>query len=311
MKEKIFNIIVIVISIFVLIELLIKKSVIYTSIMYALNLWVENLIPALFPFFIISDILINYNITNYIPKFIKEKCKCFLNITDNMLVILLLSMFSGFPSNARNARTFYEKNLITEDEGNHVLMFSHFANPVFIVITVGVYFFHNQKIGIILLITHYLSNLGVALLFKNKFKHTGTDNFNLITNNNFGEVLISAIKRAIDTILLICGIMVVFLTLSSIILSVFRLNDCNSMLVKGILEITIGLDMLRIVSLTTRCKLIIASCILAFGGFSVHLQVISQIVGTKIKYIYFFIGRMYQLIIAGVLTYLLCIILKI
>ena len=208
-------------------------------------------------------------------------------------------------------KIFYEKGLITADEGNHILMFSHFANPVFILITVGVYFFHDQKLGLILLAGHYLSNIGVGLLFKNKFIHNDNTNSNLLFNNNFGEVLISVIKRAIDTILLICGIMAVFLMISAIILSILELNNYNSMLIKGILEITIGLDSLSTLNLAIRYKLVIASCLLAFGGFSVHLQVISQIVDTKIKYIYFFIGRMYQMIISGIITYLLCIIFKI
>ena len=311
MKHKIINVVIIGTSLFFLISLFIKKKIIYSSIFYALNIWFNNLLPTLFPFFIISDILINYNITTYIPEFIKKKCKRFFNITDDMLVILLLSMFSGFPSNARNTKIFYEKGLITADEGNHILMFSHFANPVFILITVGVYFFHDQKLGLILLTGHYLSNIGVGLLFKNKFIHNDNTNSNLLFNNNFGEVLISAIKRAIDTILLICGIMAVFLMVSAIILSVLELNNYNSMLIKGILEITIGLDSLSTLNLAIRYKLVIASCLLAFGGFSVHLQVISQIVDTKIKYIYFFIGRMYQMIISGVITYLLCIIFKI
>ena len=72
MRGKLFNIFIIIISIFVLIMLLIKKNLIYSSIMYSLNIWVNNLIPALFPFFIISDILINYNVIDYIPKIIKQ-----------------------------------------------------------------------------------------------------------------------------------------------------------------------------------------------------------------------------------------------
>ncbi len=75
--------------------LLIKKSLIYKTILYALNMWVKNLIPAMFPFFIIADILINYNITNYISNFFKRVCKHLFGITDNMLTILVLSMLSG------------------------------------------------------------------------------------------------------------------------------------------------------------------------------------------------------------------------
>ena len=147
MKRKIFNMITIIICVFVLIELLIKKEIIYDSVIYALNMWVNNLIPALFPFFIISDILINYNITLYIPKIIKDFCKAIFNITDNMLSILFLSMISGFPSNARNTRIMYDNNLISLEEANHILIFSHFSNPIFVLTTVGVFFFNYESVG--------------------------------------------------------------------------------------------------------------------------------------------------------------------
>ena len=275
--------------------------------MYALNLWVENLIPALFPFFIISDILINYNITNYIPRFIKNFCKVFFNINDNMLIILLLSLISGFPSNARNTRNLYDKGIISLEEANHILIFSHFANPVFILTTVAVFFFHNQQWGIILLFSHYISNLLLGFFFRSQFRYQNSLATVSNIKHDFGNIFIDSIKKAIDTTLLICGIVVVFSMLSSIIVDTFNLNIYNEMLIKGLCEITIGIQALSSLDITIRLKLVITSCFLAFGGISVHVQVLSQIVGTKIKYIYFFIGRMYQLILSGIITYLICI----
>ena len=304
MKEKIFNGIIIFISLFVLLELIIKKSVIYSAIMYALNMWVNNLIPALFPFFIISDILINYNITMYIPKTISNLCKHLFNISDNMLLIFLLSMISGFPSNARNTRTLYDKGLISVEEANHILIFSHFANPLFILTTIAVFFFHNEKMGIILLIVHYISNILLGIIFRNSADYKNCVNSKNIINNDFGSVFTMAIKKAIDTTLTICGIVTVFLMLSAIIINTFDLNIYNQMIIKGIFEITIGIEALSKLTISTPYKLVIASMILAFGGISVHIQVLSQIAGTKIKYIYFFMGRMYQMIIAGLLAFL-------
>ena len=305
MKEKILNIIVIIISLFVLGQLLINKTIIYSSIMYALNLWVESLVPALFPFFIISDILINYNIMEYIPKIIKECCKRLFNISDNMLIILLLSLISGFPSNARNTRTLYDKGMISLDEANHIMIFSHFANPIFILITIAEFFFHNKQMGIILLIAHYGSNLLLGILFRNKFKHNERVKYKQENNLNFGELFILAIQKAIDTILMICGIVVVFSMLATIVVNTFSFNAYNEMMVKGLFEITIGMQALSNLPINLVYKAVIASCILSFGGISVHVQVLSQIVGTDIKYLYFLMGRMYQLIIAGVITYII------
>ena len=86
-----------------------------------------------------------------------------------MITILILSIISGFPSNARNTRTLYDKGVITLDEANHILIFSHFSNPLFILTTIAIFFFNNAKIGIILLISHYLSNLILGILFRNYF----------------------------------------------------------------------------------------------------------------------------------------------
>ena len=311
MKEKVFNLFIIMISLFILIELLIKKRIVYASVIYALNIWVHNLIPVLFPFFIISDILINYNITAYIPKIIKKICKQLFNISDNMLTILLLSMISGFPSNARNTRTLYDKGMINLEEANHILIFSHFANPVFILTTVGAFFLHSERVGIIILVSHYLSNIILGILFRKKDNFFVNCRNDTIMENNWGNVFVRAIKRAIDTILLICGILVVFMLLSEIILSIINVNIYNQMIIKGLFEITIGIEALSNLNISMIYKAVIASMFLSFGGIAVHIQVISQITETKINYIYFFMGRMYQVIISVILTYVLCLLFNI
>jgi len=62
------NILIIIICLFILVELLIFRENIFETIAFSLNIWIKNLVPSLFPFFIISDILIEYNIIFYIPK---------------------------------------------------------------------------------------------------------------------------------------------------------------------------------------------------------------------------------------------------
>lgn len=306
MKRKILDCFIISITLFVLYQIIVKKSLVYISINYALNIWVNNLIPTLFPFFIISDILINYNFTAYIPKIFKNWCKCLFNITDNMATILILSIISGFPSNARNTRTFYDKGIITLEEANHILIFSHFSNPLFILTTVAIFFFNNKNIGVVLLISHYLSNFLLGILFRKYFMHSNIIDIKKNNDTDFGNILIGAIKKSIDTILLICGIVTIFLLLSSIIIDSFNFNIYNSMIIKGLLEITIGIEALGKLQLSIIYKAVIASCFLAFGGFSVHMQVMSQLVNTPIKYRFFFIGRLYQMILSGIITYFIC-----
>ena len=307
MKRKILDIIVIIITTFILYQVIVKKTIIYNSITYSLNIWVDNLVPTLFPFFVISDILINYNLTIYIPRTIKNIIKYLFNITDNMVTILILSIISGFPSNARNTRIMYDKGLITLDEANHILIFSHFSNPIFVLTTVGLFFLNDNKMGIIILISHYLSNFILGMIFRNYFNHNVDSDIVLENNKDyFGNIFINAIKKSIDTILLICGILTLFLLLSSIVTNILNLNIYNNMIISGLLEITVGIQLLGKLEISIIYKAVISSVFLAFGGLSVHMQVVSQITNTKINYKFFFIGRLFQMILSGIITYLIC-----
>lgn len=229
------------------------------------------------------------------------------NISDNLVTIFILSMISGFPSNARNARMLYDKGKITEEEANHILIFSHFSNPLFILTTISLYFFNNNNVGIILILSHFFSNFLLGIIIRNKNKNNNKEiNSISISTNNFGNTFINAIKRSINTILNIGGIVTIFLVLSTIITTRFKFNIYNSMLIKCLFEITIGIDALSHINLNIIHKLVITSMALSFGGLSVHMQVLAEIINTKIKYRYFLIGRFYQMILSGIITYIIC-----
>lgn len=306
MKEKIYNIIIIISSIIILLELLINKTLVFNTISNSLNTWITSIVPSLFPFFIISDILINYNITNYIPKLIKKIFNLLFNTNDNIITIFFLSLLSGFPSNARNIRKMYDLNEITLEEANHSLIFTHFSNPLFILGTVSVFFLKNEKLGLIILISHYLSNIILGILSRNTYSKPKN---NYTTQNkksqNFPTVLTNSIKSSIDTLLLILGTLTCFLILSSLIINRLNINSYNSTILKGILEITMGLKSLSLLNINNLYKTVLSTIFISFGGLSVHMQVLSQLIGTKISYKHFLIGRLYQAIISGLLSYII------
>ena len=309
MKNKIYNLIIIISSIIILLELLLNKTLVFDTISYSLNTWVSAIIPSLFPFFVISDILINYNITNYIPKFIKKTFNYLFNVSDNVITIFFLSLLSGFPSNARNARKMSDLGLITDKEASLALTFTHFSNPLFILGTVAVFFLGNEKLGIIILLSHYLSNIFVGIIFR-YFNNKSNTNYTILNkkSQNFPSVLTNSIKSSIDTLLLILGTLTCFLILSSIIINRLNLNLYNSTILKGILEITMGIKSLSLLNISDIYMVILSSMFISFGGLSVHMQVLSQLIDTKISYKYFFVGRVYQSIISGVIAYFMYII---
>ena len=304
MKKISLNTIIILITSIILINVLLNRELIFNTISFSLNIWVKNIIPSLFPFFVLSDILINYGIIKYVPNCIKKTFSKLFNIKEDCLVIFLLSMLSGFPSNARNTKNMYQKGIITKEEAEHILIFTHFSNPLFILGTVAIFFLNNKTYGLIILISHYLSNIILGIILRNKSSYSPSNHYNTFSPNrqNFGIVLSKSIKSSIDTLLMILGTLTCFLIISTLIIHNLNLNNYNSTLIKGILEITMGLKDLSLLNINDIYKVVISSMFLSFGGLSVHMQVISELSDTDISYKPFIFGRFFHAIIAGLIS---------
>lgn len=305
MKTKYKNIIIIICSLFFLVNLIIYRNLVFDTVGFSLNIWITSLLPALFPFFIVSDILINYDVIKYFPKVIRNSIKYLFNVSDNGLVIILLSMLSGFPSNARNVKNMYLDKKITKEEGEHLLYFTHFSNPMFILGTIPL-ILNSNKISKYILISHYLANiiLGICLRKYNRVNDSNTSNYKE-DKHNFGLVLTTSIRKSLDSVLSILGTLTIFLIISTLLINFFNLDNTSSLLIKSILELTSGLKELGSYNLLDKYLLIISSCILSFGGLSVHMQVINELVDTDISYKNYFIGRILQVVLSLGISYLI------
>lgn len=303
--KKYSNLIIVILSFITLVLIFLNKSLISKTIITSFDIWFNTLVPSMFPMFILSDILISYNFTEYIPKRIVNFISKIFNISKNAVLIVFLSMISGFPTNAINIRNALDKNMISKDEAEHLLLFNHFANPLFILETVGVFYFNSNRYGIIILLAHILSNIIIGLLFRSSNCYSTT---NYISKNgksqSFGNVLSESIKKTINSLLMVSGTVTLFLVLSTLIINVFDLNSYLSLLVQGILEMTMSIANLSILNVSDVIKVVVATSIISFGGLSIHLQVFSVLDDT-IRYRNYFIGRIYQALISGVLAFIM------
>lgn len=303
--KKYSNLIIVILSFTILILILMSRNLITKTIITSFSIWFNTLVPSMFPMFILSDILINYNFTEYIPNKIINFVSKLFNISNCAVLILFLSMLSGFPTNAINIKNAYDKNLISKEEAEHLLLFNHFANPLFILETVGVFYLNNNKYGIIILISHILSNIIIGIIFRNQ-NHYSLNNY--ISKNtksqSFANVLSNSIKKTINSLLMVSATVTLFLILSTLIINTFNLNNYLAVLVQSILEMTMSIASLSMLSINDTLKVVFATMILSFGGLSIHMQVISSL-DNDIRYRNYFIGRIYQMLISGIISFLL------
>lgn len=308
MKKIIINLFYILLICIICIEVLINSKVVLNSVKTSFYVWQNNIFPSLFPFFIIGNTLISLKFPDIIGELFKGITYKLFKINKNGAFIIILSMLSGFPSSAKYIKEMHINGDLNEKEATKLLTFTHFSNPLFILGTVTL-FLNDYKLGIPILISHYIGNLFIGLIYRNYYislkDNTKINIKNSIKkiklNDSLGKILSNSISNAINTLLLILGTISVFLIFTSLINNIFDFNILNKTIINGIFEMTQGLKFLENVNISTNIKGLIAVIILSFGGLSVHMQILTIISDTKIKYFPYFIARIIHAFISALI----------
>lgn len=288
------------------------------AVMFSLDIWQKNIFPSLFPFFVLSGFLTEYGFIELIGELCKPLMNILFKCKGECAFILIMSLISGFPSNAKYTKELYNQGILNEEEASKILMFTHFSNPLFILGTVSILFLNNKEVGFLILICHYLTNIIIGLCVRgfapSKIKR---ESFSIkrallkmhekrISNPlSFGQIMTNSLTNTIDTLLLILGVVTFFLLITTIINQNIHLSTYHQSILNGCFEMTQGLKYVSLLEIPLKFKATLSVMILSFGGFSVHMQMMSILNGTKIRYLPFFTARLLHASIASILVFFL------
>ena len=306
MNRNIIKFIVISFSIIFILFLILENNKVLESVNFSISIWKDNLFPTLFPFFVVSNILLSYNFTDIIGKIFNKPFKKLFKLPKECSFVLISSLFSGFPSGSKYTTSLINNKIITKEEGNKLLTFTHYSNPLFIIGFIGSIIFNNKIIGIIILLSHILSGLIVGIIFNYKNKNSSN---NTIKKENksisFGKILSNSIMDSLNTMFLLLGIITIFSLITSLIETIFNLDILTKSIISGILEMTQGIKNINNLDISIYFKIILTTTFISFGGLSVHMQVLAIISETELKYKSFFIARIIHAIIACIIVTIL------
>ena len=123
--------------------------------------------------------------------------------------------------------------------------------------------------------------------------------------NSFGKVINTAILNTIETLLIILGTVTIFLIITTILDNNLSLNQYYQTILNGTIEMTQGLKYVSLLQIPLKLKSILTVMILSFGGLSVHMQILSILSDTDIKYLPFLTARILHSALSGILLYFL------
>lgn len=248
---------------FILFVFLFNPIIIIDSVKYSLNIFINNVLPSLFPFFILGDILIKYNYIYFLNKVFKFKYS----------YIFLMSLFSGLPSNSKYIKELLDKDIISCKDASIILSTSFFPNPMFVIASVGFLIFGSIKLGITILLITYISNIIVYLFYYKKLTKVNIP-IN-IQSENFFSFIKSSIINNTYTLIIILGTMTIFTIISNIIFNFIDLPILIENVLSAILEMTSGINKINEVNISLNIRFVLTSSIINFSSISIISQAFS------------------------------------
>ena len=256
---------------FILIIFLLNINIVLSSVTDASVIFYTKIFVSVFPFIILSNILIYFNYHLFLNKIFKKPLNKLFNISSSS-IIFILSILSSMPSNSIYTKNLLDNKLINITEANKILTFTYFPSISFMIGTVGYKMFNNIKIGILLLLSNYIYNILIGIyLRKDKINFT-LENENSINKTSFFDMLTNTILNAFKTCAIILGNLIIFIIIINILNKYLNINNILLSILSGLLELTTGSNMLSLLDININLKIALASLIINFSGLSILFQ---------------------------------------
>ena len=132
----------------------------------ALSLCVRSVVPATFPFLVVSAWLVRLGFGELTAPWLAGLMEPLFRVPGAGSSALLLGMTAGYPIGAASAAELYREGSLSRSEAERLLTFCNTGNPVFFISVLGSGVFGSVRTGLYLWLIHLLSALLTGLFLR-------------------------------------------------------------------------------------------------------------------------------------------------
>ena len=284
------------------------------------------IIPSLFPFFVLSSLVVELGLAGYLGRALEPVMRPLFRVGGPCASAVALGFVGGYPVGAKTAISLYQSGACTKTEAERLLAFCNNSGPAFILGVVGAGVFANSRVGLLLYCIHALSSICIGILFR--FYKTGRSWGREVRAapqfraKRLSAALTGSITGSFLSTLNICSF-VVFFTV------VIRMLFCSGILtaaaealgalfgplgfsalwarsmLTGIIELSSGVWSLA-GSGALAGRMSMAAFMLGWAGVSVHCQVLSFLGDSGLSPRTYLVGKVLHGGLSALLTAVLC-----
>lgn len=262
-------------SLFFIIMVCFPKTV-FAGAAQGLLLWFETVLPTLFPFMVVTGLMINTNTITWITKLLAPVISPFFHISTHGTFVVLCGFLCGYPMGAKIASDLTSSGYISRQEGEYLLSFCNNTSPMFVI---GFLFSQNLQRLDLAFVSLLIIDLCAVLCgrFFRRFYHFHPETSSIYTASkekpiSFPAILDDCIINSCENITKIGGYIVVFSILSSLLKLLPASGGIWENILLPSIEITGGIQMLCTQTLPFNIRYVLLMVLSSFGGLCAVFQ---------------------------------------
>lgn len=277
--------------------LLVRSAVAGEAVRRGLTLCARSIIPALFPYFVVSGLFTSLGFAEGVGRRLAPVTEHLFGVGGAGASALFLGLLGGYPVGGRTAGQLYRAGRLEKDEAQRLLAFCNNAGPSFILGVVGLGCFQSLRAGVLLYVIHALSAVLVGVLQKKKGRPRRSAPRPLSPPEKILPAFIRSVQDSAGAMVRICGFVVFALVVQALLAELTGITHPAAL---GFIELTGGVVRLG----SSPSDFVWAATLLGWGGLSVHGQTAAVLAGTGLRMDRYFLGKLLQAAVSAVLAYM-------
>lgn len=287
MKHKIWKLILFLLTATVCAICLIYSKYTFDGISSGIQICITTLIPSMFCFMVISNFIANSSLCSILSRPFRPLARHLFKLDDRLFTVFLLSLLGGYPVGAKLLADKIRSGEIPVQTGQRMIYFCVNCSPAFIISGAAMVLWNSLALGAMIYASQVITCFVIAFACGFK-KNILTVQDKKTATPPCSVALVQAVNNATKSMGIVCSFVVVFCAFFPFV-NLLPLSDTAGTVLKGLLEVISGCQMIRDLPLVT--SVLLVALFTSFGGICVHLQIMALLNGTGIKMGRFLLSR--------------------
>lgn len=284
---------------FLLFLLLKNSDLAMDGVRRGLSLCAQTLFPSLFPFLVLSELLIRWRADEVLGRWFSRPVSALFGLSAGGATALLLGALCGFPVGTTVAVSLTERGQMHREELERLLLFANNPSSGFLVSAVGEALFGNRGAGVALFLITWASAICVGIFLRLVAGPVTKDAQSPALQPPQGfsvSDLTGSITGAFSALLQVFSFVVFFSCVAGCLaptVAALSLPPAAGVMLYGLLELTSGISA-AVTTLSPAAAFRAAAFFSSFAGLSVCLQLFSVAEQQRPRLTPYLLARMAQ-----------------